>query len=110
MSVVKINAIEVPAERSVDFEQRFAERARTVETMPGFEGFELLRPVAGDTRYFVYTRWTDDQSFQRWVGSDEFRQGHAKGDGPHGQPVASHASLLQFDVVMQVSAPEKDVA
>ena len=78
MSVVKINAIEVPAERSGDFEQRFAERAKTVETMPGFEGFELLRPIAGDTRYFVYTRWTDDESFQKWVGSDEFRRATPK--------------------------------
>ena len=102
MSVVKINAIEVPAERSSDFEQRFAERAKTVESMAGFEGFELLRPVAGDTRYFVYTRWADDESFQKWVGSDEFRQGHAKGDGPQGQPVATHASLLQFEVVLTV--------
>ena len=46
MSVVKINAIAVPEGMGPMLEQRFAERARIVETMPGFEGFELLRPVS----------------------------------------------------------------
>ncbi|HEX6311130.1 MAG TPA: antibiotic biosynthesis monooxygenase, partial [Acidimicrobiia bacterium] len=57
MSVVKINAIEVPEGMGPELEERFAKRAREVENMPGFEGFELLRPVEGESRYFVYTRW-----------------------------------------------------
>jgi heme oxygenase (mycobilin-producing) len=69
MSVVKINAITVPEGKGPELEERFAKRAREVETMPGFESFELLRPVEGETRYFVYTRWESEAAFQRWVNS-----------------------------------------
>jgi len=97
MSVVKINAISVPEGMGSELEKRFAMRAKMVETMPGFEGFELLRPVSGESRYFVYTRWADEESFQNWVNSQEFGQGHAQAAGPH--PVAQHADLLAFEVV-----------
>ena len=98
MSVVKINAISVPEGMGQQLEQRFAARARAVEGMAGFEGFELLRPVAGESRYFVYTRWADEASFQAWVDSSAFGQGHARPEGGP-QPVAQGADLLSFEVV-----------
>ena len=67
MSVVKINAIAVPEGMGPELEQRFAARARSVEQMPRFEDFQLLRPVEGEDRYFVYTRWDSEESFQTWV-------------------------------------------
>ena len=97
MSVVKINAI-TPAEGAGErLEARFGERVREVESMEGFEGFELLRPVEGETRYYVYTRWRSEEDFQRWVNSDAFRRGHARSNG--GDAVATHATLLAFEVV-----------
>ena len=48
MSVVKINAIAVPEGAGAELEARFAARARSVEQMPGFEDFQLLRPVEGE--------------------------------------------------------------
>ncbi len=78
MSVVKINAISVPEGAGPELEQRFAARARSVETMPGFEDFQLLRPVEGEDRYFVYTRWDSEESFQAWVQSQAFAHGHAE--------------------------------
>ena len=65
--------------------------------MEGFEGFELLRPMEGEDRYFVYTRWRSEEDFQRWVNSDEFRKGHARTESEG--PVATHATLLSFEVV-----------
>ena len=67
--VVKINAIEVAEGRGPELEERFAKRAREVEGMPGFLGFELLRPAKGETRYFVYTRWETEEDFRAWVES-----------------------------------------
>lgn len=99
MTVVKINAIAVPEGMGPMLEGRFAERARLVEGMPGFLGFELLRPVAGETRYFVVTHWTDDESFQGWVASQQFRQGHAQAEGEGARPVGMSADLLEFEVV-----------
>lgn len=105
MSVVKINAITVPEGMGPMLEQRFAARAKVVETMPGFEGFELLRPVSGESRYFVYTRWVDEESFQAWVSSEGFRQGHAQAEAPDGKAVSSHADLLSFEVVQHLDGP-----
>jgi heme-degrading monooxygenase HmoA len=98
MSVVKINAISVPAEAGPELERRFAARAGTVDGTPGFLGFQLLRPVAGEDRYFVVTHWVDDASYEAWRDGDS-RAAHA---GQHGKPVASGANLLEFEVVMDV--------
>ena len=97
MSVVKINAITVLEGKEAELEARFGQRNQSVEHMEGFEGFHLLRPVKGETRYFVVTRWRSEEDFQRWVKSDAFRKGHAA-TGSEG-PVASHATLLSFEVV-----------
>lgn len=98
MSVVKINAISVPAEAGPELERRFVARAGTIDGSPGFLGFQLLRPVAGEDRYFVVTHWADEESFAAWRDGDA-RAAHA---GEHGKPVASGANLLEFEVVMDV--------
>lgn len=108
MSVVKINAISVPEGMGPQLEGRFAGRAKMVEEFEGFEDFQLLRPVEGESRYFVYTRWASEENFQAWVNSQEFGKGHAQsaGDGsPSGdapRPVSSGADLLAFEVVEHV--------
>ena len=100
MSVVKINAITVPDGRGADLEARFAARAREVDGVEGFEGFELLRPVDGETRYFVYTRWRSEEDFQRWVSSRGFQRGHkASNAGSDSRPVGVASELLSFEVV-----------
>jgi heme-degrading monooxygenase HmoA len=104
MEVVKINAIEVEPGRGPALEERFANRASEVERMPGFLGFELLRPVEGESRYFVYTRWRDEESYRAWVESDAFTRGHAQAAAGHGGPVASHSQLLSFEVIQRVEA------
>lgn len=106
MNVVKINAIEVTPGREAALEERFAKRASEVEKMPGFLGFELLRPVEGDTRYFVYTRWESEEAFRAWVDSDAFKRGHAQAAAnADGGPVAHGSSLLAFEVVQRTEAP-----
>ncbi|WP_320065413.1 antibiotic biosynthesis monooxygenase [Micromonospora sp. RTGN7] len=102
MAVVKINAIDVPEGAGEELERRFAARAGAVEGSPGFLGFELLRPVAGEKRYFVYTKWETEEDYQAWAAGPS-RAAHAGGEGgEQRRPVASGASLLEFDVVLQV--------
>lgn len=96
MAVVKINAIEVPEGAGPELERRFAARQGAVEQAPGFLGFELLRPVAGETRYFVYTRWESEEAYRAWAEGPA-RQAH----GGQGRPVATGATLLEFEVVQQ---------
>lgn len=102
MAVVKINAIDVPPGAGEELEKRFAARAGAVENSPGFLGFELLRPVGGESRYFVYTRWESEEAYQAWA-SGPSRAAHAGGEGgEQRRPVATGATLLEFEVVQQV--------
>lgn len=94
MSVVKINAISVPEGAGPELESRFSARKHAVDSAPGFEGFQLLRPVAGEDRYFVVTTWASQADFEAWRDSQEFQHGHGGG-----RPVASGAELLEFEVV-----------
>lgn len=97
-AVVKINAIHVPEGAGPELERRFASRAGAVESSPGFLGFQLLRPVAGDDRYFVVTQWADEESFAAWRDG----QGRAAHAGERAQPVSTGADLLEFEVVLDV--------
>ena len=123
MSVVKINAIHVPDGHGAELEKRFAARKHSVDGSAGFEGFQLLRPVKGDDRYFVVTTWDSEESFQDWAengakaahgGGGAAPAGHgaptgapagapaghgasSEGDAP--KPVATGADLLEFEVV-----------
>lgn len=104
MSIVKINALTVPPGAGEELERRFSARAGAMEGTPGFRGFQLLRPTAGEARYFVVTHWEDEESFAAW------RDGGAKAthaapegaDGEERKPVTADASLLEFDVVLDV--------
>ncbi|HKS48478.1 MAG TPA: antibiotic biosynthesis monooxygenase [Amycolatopsis sp.] len=95
MAVVKINAIEVPEGAGPELERRFANRLHAVDKQPGFLGFELLRPVAGETRYFVYTKWESEEAFKAWAEGPAI-EAHS---GERPKPVASGANLLEFEVV-----------
>ncbi|MGJ0118029.1 mycobilin-forming heme oxygenase MhuD [Williamsia sp. MIQD14] len=96
MAVVKINAISVPEGAGPELEKRFANRAHTVDGTPGFLGFQLLRPVKGEERYFVVTQWESDEAFEAWSGGPA-RAAHA---GERANPVSSGADLLEFEVVL----------
>ena len=107
MSIVKINAITVPAERADVMAQRFAARAGEVGKAEGFEEFQLLRPDDDRTTWLVYTRWRDEAAFEAWRTSQSFSQGHAQsasgpptgaqgGSHAQGGPVATGSELWSF--------------
>lgn len=66
MSVVKINAIEVPEGAGPELGKRSAATLDAVEGSPGFEEFCLLRPTAGRSGYFVHTGWATEEAYQQW--------------------------------------------
>lgn len=103
MSVVKVNAITVSADRADELERRFGARAGEVSKAPGFEAFELLRPTDGRDVFLVYTRWRSEEDFAAWVESPAFQHGHrAAGDGG---PVGAASELWSFAVVQHEDAP-----
>jgi heme-degrading monooxygenase HmoA len=112
MSVVKINALTVPAEMRETLEQRFASRAQMVDGQDGFEWFELLRPIEGTDQYLVYTRWRSEDDFQAWMAGN-MKAAHGHGGGPGGEggaerpkPAATDSALWSFEVV-QSNGPKR---
>lgn len=129
MSIVKINALTVPEGAGETLEERFSHRLHAVDDQPGFEGFQLLRPTAGEDRYFVVTWWADEKSYDDWVHGQDFARSHgdvadanktghgahdvhASGGESHGasessengdaarRPAAVKSEVLEFDVVL----------
>jgi heme oxygenase (mycobilin-producing) len=83
MTVIKINAITVPADSGDELARRFAARAGAVDNQDGFEGFELLKPTDERTTWLVVTRWRDEGSFAAWLNSAS-GHGHQGTGGPAG--------------------------
>lgn len=120
MTVIKINAITVPADSGDELAHRFAARAGAVDDQDGFEGFELLKPTDERTTWLVVTRWRDEAAFEAWVSSPAFAHGHraasrpetsesgqATADDPgaghgHGHhrsgPVGTHSELWSYEI------------
>ena len=93
MSIIKINAITVPADGGDELARRFAARAGAVDDQAGFEGFELLKPTDDRLTWLVITRWADEESFQSWVSSPAFGQGHRGEAEPAGKPAAPKIAM-----------------
>lgn len=113
MSIVKINALEIPPQAGDEIVKRFTARMNTLSDVPGFLGFELLKPTAEtETRWFVYTRWTDQAAYEGWRDGGGARASHAEqatgaagagdGDAQARPPVSMGATLLEFEVTLEV--------
>ena len=116
MTVVKINAITVPADSGDELARRFAARAGAVDGQEGFEGFELLKPTDDRTTWLVVTRWRDEGCFTAWLNSPAFGHGHrsaqerAGGEAPpsggaggasprdQARPVGVHSELWSYEI------------
>src|SRR5689334_25395970 len=101
MTVVRINAITVPADSGDELARRFAARAGAVDDQDGFEGFELLQPTDDRTTWLVVTRWRDEAAFNAWVSSPAFGHGHrqaAAGGGEDTPPVSVSSELWSYVV------------
>lgn len=96
MSVVAINTLTVPEPARAELEKRFTERKHSVDSAPGFEGFQLLRPVSGGDQYFVYTQWATREDFENWR-AQRADAAHAGSDAK--KPVATGAELMEFEIV-----------
>jgi heme oxygenase (mycobilin-producing) len=115
VTVVKINAITVPADSGDELARRFAARAGAVDASQGFEGFELLKPVDDRTTWLVVTRWKDEESFQAWLSSPSFTHGHRsaaersaaeRSGGEAQQPVGVHSETWSYAIAGGSAKPD----
>jgi heme-degrading monooxygenase HmoA len=106
MTIIRINAITVPADAGDELAHRFAARAGAVDGAEGFEGFELLKPTDDRTQWLVITRWRDEEAFNGWVASPAFAHGHRStaptDEGGEGKPpVGVHSEVWSYEPVVQ---------
>lgn len=125
MFVVK-NRLPVARGREGDFEAKFADRARRVESATGFVRLEILRPIprrkdpasgrwAQDDpdvlHYEVRSYWQSMQAFDAWTESDAFSSAHERVLNKQGRADAGkleHGLLsgrpeIQFHEVLEAS-------
>lgn len=101
MPFIAINVLSIPAGCGATLEERFARRRGSVESAPGFERFELLRPVEGTDDYLVYTRWATREDFEAWTASQSFAGGHGQASGRTSgeERAATGSTIWMFDQV-----------
>lgn len=89
-------------EFAAQFEERFANRAGMVDTMPGFISNLVLKPTTDGDPYIVLTFWESREHFEAWTSSAAFQQGHAR-SGSLGRDAFDGPSKVEVHQVIQDS-------
>ena len=76
MTYVVANRVFVNPEYYEEFEQRFQKRTGQINKQRGFVLMEVLKPQSDKTPYVVQTHWENEQAFQNWVSSEDFKIAH----------------------------------
>ena len=100
------NRIYVAPDYTEAFEQKFRQRARLVDGMPGFISNQVLRPVNEGDPYVVFTFWESRKDFENWVASDEFRKGHAQSGTLPAEAYTQSNTLELHEVFLDSSRPD----
>lgn len=68
---------EEPAAFGQQIRGMFAHRAKAVDGIAGFQGFEIMQAIDDPKNGFVIvTRWADRASYDSYLESDAFAKGH----------------------------------
>jgi heme-degrading monooxygenase HmoA len=97
--IIVCNRIPVNPAYAKLFEERFMDRARLVDGMEGFLSFHLLRPDNPDNPYTVMTYWESKATYEAWVNSDAFKEGHARSGSLPQEAFLSHPKLEVYEVI-----------
>lgn len=76
---VAINYITCQPSYCTRFECLFCTRAKQIDTMPGFDSMQVLKPQKDGAPYLVISQWDSEEAFRAWVGSPAFLDGHKRG-------------------------------
>jgi signal transduction histidine kinase/heme-degrading monooxygenase HmoA len=75
--VVVLSRFRVANSMEADVARAFRERPREVESTPGFLWLEVLVDRSDAAVFYLVTRWTDLESYERWHSSPAHRDSHA---------------------------------
>ena len=72
----------------------FVNRPHLVDSAPGFVRMEVVSPVDNPSEIWLFTFWTDEESFQTWHRSHAYHDSH-KGI-PKGLKLVPKSTELRF--------------
>ena len=78
--IAVINRLPVKEGAADQVVERFANSRGHLQDFPGFVSMEVLSSEAAN-EVLVITRWRDQEAFDSWVQSDEFKKAHGRGGG-----------------------------
>ncbi len=97
---IVMNRIPVNPEYKEQFEERFTNRVREVDKMPGFVRNQVLRPANAEDPYIVLTVWQSQADFEAWVNSEAFQKGHARSGSLPREAFLGQSKLESFEVIL----------
>lgn len=83
---VTVSGIAVPAAGAAALEDAMQHRVGLVETVPGFGGLQVWRPLRTGDPYRMVTWWDDEQTFRGYMRSEAHRASHARTPSGPGAP------------------------
>ena len=82
---IAMNRFKVAAGYETEFENVWKDRDSSLDGVPGFVEFRLLRGRSveeeGYTLFSSHTIWSSESDFQAWTKSENFREAHKNASG-----------------------------
>lgn len=102
MNFVVANRVFLKPEYNDEFEKRFKHRAGQIDQQIGFVSMQVLKPKSEDTPYIILTHWVNEQAFNNWVGSDDFKVAHQ--NPMNKDAFLEGGGLEQFEVIISAES------
>lgn len=77
-----------------EVKEAFLRRPHLVDSAPGFVGMDVISPVDSPREIWLFTYWTDEESFRTWHSSHSYHDSH-KGI-PKGLKLVPKSTELRF--------------
>ncbi len=80
---IAMNRFKIKLGSEQDFIEVWKNRDSHLDSVPGFQAFNLLRGTSTDenTPFISHSTWATKQDFINWTESDAFRKAHAGAGG-----------------------------
>ncbi len=98
---IAMNRFRIAKGRESVFEELWRKRDSTLDEVPGFREFHLLKGPSDDdaTLYASHTVWESRADFEAWTESESFRKAHANARAPKGTYLG-HPNFEGFEAVL----------
>lgn len=95
--IVVLSKFTIANGMTAEIRQAFQQRPHLVDEVSGFLGMEVMSPVDKPAEVWLFTRWTDEISYQEWHHGHLYHESH-KGIPKGLKLVPGATEIIQMDV------------